>query len=239
VRLCGEEFWLVRARRVGVFLQLDLAGDNSGDGRNRRSIPLAYRLFLQESIKSPRSTAAVIPSSRFLTAALLEPMDFTRVQTVVELGCGTGAVTRAILRLLAPQGRLVALDTNKKFVQHLHTNGRDLRLAAVHASAEDLLSVLSSQGVQRVDAIVSSLGLTGMDGSQRKRILHQACTSLVPGGVMTQYQYLTSVVGHFERSKLRFSRFREKSFLGLFFREVCTRRVLLNFPPAVVFICRK
>ena len=217
-----------------------MAGGTSREGRDgRRSFPLAYKLFFRESIKSPRSTASVIPSSRFLTAALLAPMDFTRVRTVVELGCGTGAVTREILGLLAPEGRLVALDTNKKFVQHLRTHCEDQRLVTVHASAEDLLSVLSGQGVQHVDAIISSLGLTAMDGNQRKSIMHQACTSLVPGGVMTQYQYLTSVVGHFEASKLRFSRFREKSFLGLFFREVRTRRVLLNLPPAVVFICRK
>lgn len=220
-------------------MESGLAGDRLGNPRSGCRIPLAYRLFFRESIKSPRSTASVIPSSRFLTAALLQPMDFTRARTVVELGCGTGAVTRAILRLLAPQGRLVALDTNRKFVQHLRANCADGRLAAVHASAEDLLSVLSSHGIQRADAIVSSLGLTNMDGYQRRRIVAQASSSLVPGGVMTQYQYLTSLVGHFDNSKLRFSRFREKSFLGVYFQEVQTRRVLLNLPPAVVFICRK
>jgi phospholipid N-methyltransferase len=190
-------------------------------------------------MRSLRATASLVPSSRFLTAAMLDPHDFSRIRTVAELGPGTGAVTCGILKRLAPDGRLFALDTNEKFVDHLQRNCRDRRLIAVHAGAEELLPVLSRYGVEQVDAVVSSLGLTSMEPRLRTAIVSQASGSLVPGGLMTQYQYFTSRAGYFDLARFRLHRFQERPFLRQYFREISTRRILLNFPPAVVFVCRK
>ena len=71
--------------------------------KNRAS---AYRLFFQESIRSLGPTASMFPSSRYLANALTRPIDFRRARTVVELGPGTGAVTKEILKHLRPDGKL-------------------------------------------------------------------------------------------------------------------------------------
>ncbi|MBI4483981.1 MAG: methyltransferase domain-containing protein [Acidobacteria bacterium] len=198
-----------------------------------------YGLFFQQSLKSLRSTASLFPSSRFLTAALLEPVDFHSARILVELGSGTGAVTREILRRLAPDGRLYALDINGSFIRHLRRSYRDPRLLPLRANAEDLQALLSRHGVRHVHAIISSLGLTGMHPEQRTRIVGQAWACLVPGGVMTQYQYVHAIAGYPQLSKLRFHRFREGQFLRGLFREVGAQPVFLNLPPALVFTCRK
>lgn len=204
---------------------------------DRGRIPLGYKLFFRESLKSLASTASVLPSSRFLSGALLDPLDFGKLQNIVELGCGTGAVTREILKRLPSHARVLALDTNANFIGHLRSNCRDERLIPVHTSAEELTHVLSRLRVKHVDAVVSSLGLTSMGPAARTCILRQVCHTLAPGGIMTQYQYGWASAGSF--TSFPFRRFHEGRFLRLFFRQVDTRHVLLNLPPAVVFVCRK
>ncbi len=198
-------------------------------------IPNAYRLFFQESMRSWGPTASMFPSSRYLANALTRPIDFRRARTVVELGPGTGAVTNEILKRLRPDATLFAIDINPTFIDHLRATCHDPRLIALGGSATDLLPLLARHDIQSADAVVSSLGLTGMEHRTRMQIMRQISACLASHGTMTQYQY----AGHFEIAKLRLGGFNEARFLRRFFGQVSVGRVLLNLPPALVFTCRK
>lgn len=202
-------------------------------------IPAAYRLFFQESIRALGPTASLLPSSRFLAAALLKPIDFRRASTLVELGPGTGAVTRQVLKRMRPDARLFAIDINPTFIDHLRKSCRDPRLIPVCGSATELLSLLALHGAGSVDAVVSSLGLTSMNGRTRMFILRQIEDCLASSGTMTQYQYVHASAGHFDIQRFRFSKFDEGRFLRKFFGDVTVEHVILNFPPARVFTCRE
>lgn len=200
---------------------------------------LGYRLFLKESLRTIRVTASVCPSSRFLTTAMLDEVDFQNVRTLVELGSGTGVITQEILRRMTPDSRLFALEINLNFVQHLRASWRDGRLTVLHADASDLLNQLQVHDAGSVHAVISSLGLTGMSAEQRTEIIQQVEACLVPAGIMTQFQYLTSMAAVPNLPSLQIHRFQERRFLRTYFRSVSAKRVLLNLPPAVVFTCRK
>jgi len=202
---------------------------------NEKRIPFAAGLFLRESIKSIRSTASVVPSSRFLTAALCEHVDFNRARVIAEFGPGTGAVTNGILARMHPDAVLYAIDMNPSFIEHLKRSCRDQRLVAVHGSASDLSRIVEKASNAGVDAVVSSLGLTSMDHATRKSIYDQVRQCLRPSGVLTQYQYLTSQAS----CKISRSDFDEQRFLESYFHKVTTKWVFINFPPACVFTCRK
>ncbi|MEO8051629.1 MAG: methyltransferase domain-containing protein [Acidobacteriota bacterium] len=206
--------------------------------RNRaagQDIPNAYRLFFQESIRSMGPTASMFPSSRYLANALTKPIDFRRARTVVELGPGTGAVTNEILKRMRPDAKLFAIDINPIFIDHLRGTCQDSRLVSLCGSATELQSLLAPHDEQSVDAVVSSLGLTGMDHRTRFSIMRQIGGCLASHGTMTQYQY----AAHLEIAKLRLGGFNEARFLRRFFGDVSVRGVLLNLPPALVFTCRK
>jgi phospholipid N-methyltransferase len=195
-----------------------------------RSLPVARAMFLMESLKAIRTTGSVAPSSRFLTGAMLAPLDFDRVENVLELGCGTGAITREILKRLRPAGRLIAIDINRKFIRHLQANSTDARLHAIESDAAQLQSVLAGLGLERVDAVVSSLALTCFSPARRAAILREVYSILRPGGVVTQYQYVgRPLTARFDAARL----------LRKFFGEVQVSTVLLNLPPALVFRCQK
>ena len=198
-------------------------------------IPNAHRLFFSEAMRSLGPTASMFPSSRYLANALTRPIDFRRARTVVELGPGTGAVTNEILKRLRPDAKLFAIDINPIFIDHLNVACNDPRLIPLHGSAADLLSLIAPHADGPVDAVVSSLGLTGMEHRARMFIMRQIGACLAPHGTMTQYQY----AGHFEIAKLKLGGFNEARFLRRFFGEVSVGRVILNLPPALVFTCRK
>ena len=200
---------------------------------------MAYRLFLRESVRTIRVTASVFPSSRFLTAAMLDQVDFRKACTVVELGSGTGVMTREILRRMTSDSRLIALEINRNFVQHLRSSCQDRRLTVLHADAADLLNQIQAHDAGSIHAVISSLGLTGMDMELRMRIVTQVEACLAPGGIMTQFQYLTSVAPVSNLPILQIRLFQERKFLKSYFPTITAKRVLLNLPPAVVFTCRK
>src|SRR3974377_115511 len=95
-----------------------ITSQHAGPARAQNQI-LSYALFLREYMRNPRATASVCPSSPALSRRMAESIDFRRARTVVELGAGTGAVTREILGRLPRTGRLFAVDNNPRFVEHL------------------------------------------------------------------------------------------------------------------------
>jgi phospholipid N-methyltransferase len=200
---------------------------------------LAYRLFLRESLRKIRVTASVVPSSRFLTTAMVDQVNFRKVRNLVELGSGTGVITREILRRMTPDSRLFALEINRNFVRHLRTCCQDPRLAVLHVDASELLNQLAVHNARTIDVVISSLGLTGMTSEHRTRIVRQAEACLAPAGIMMQFQYVTSLTPLPDLRNRQLRRFREGEFLRRYFPSVSAKPIFLNLPPALVFTCHK
>jgi phospholipid N-methyltransferase len=157
---------------------------------------------------------------------------------IVELGVGTGAITKEILRRLRPNAVLLGVDLNPCFVSHVEGTTQDSRFIPILGQAERLGTLLRQHGISRADAIVSSLGLTSMHSSQRSTIMTQAAAHLTRDGVLTQYQYLHANGEPNWLSALGLTRFAEKEFLKAHFRHVASERVIWNLPPARVYTCR-
>jgi phospholipid N-methyltransferase len=207
--------------------------------RERRERPgRDYGLFFSEALRSLSVTASLFPSSRFLASALLRAIDFSTTRVIVELGVGTGAITKEILERLSPNAVLLGVDLNPAFVNHVRRTTRDSRFIPILGRAERLGTLLSQHGISRADAIVSSLGLTGMHPSQRSTIMAQAAAYLSRDGVLTQYQYLHANGEPNWVSSLGLMRFAEREFLKAHFRDVASERVIWNLPPARVYTCR-
>src|SRR5215813_13843699 len=66
------------------------------------------------------TTGAILPSSLFLARAMATDLKVPRRPArILEVGPGTGAVTREIVRLLQDDDRFDAVEINPSFVQHL------------------------------------------------------------------------------------------------------------------------
>jgi phospholipid N-methyltransferase len=186
--------------------------------------------FLLESLRHPRRTGAIAPSSRALARALLERVDLRRARLVVEYGPGTGVITREILSRLDPEARLLTVEANRAFCEELQRAFPEVIVEQATVAA--LPALLSQRGLGPVDAIISGIPWTLMTNVERSRDIATTARVLRPGGHFATFVYkhglmLPSAADLFGR-------------LGHAFQKVERgRTVWNNLPPAVVLNCRR
>lgn len=190
--------------------------------------------FAMQALADFRTVGAVAPSSRYLTRAMVNPLPLRHARVVVELGCGTGAVTRVLLSQMPRKSVLLAFEINPRFSRYLREQIHDPRLVLINASAETMRAEVERRGFKHVDAVASSLALTLMSEQLRHDILSESGGILRRGGVFTQYLYLHGLKWEFGRP----SRFPGARVLEQYFSNVTRSIVWRNVPPAFVYTCR-
>jgi phospholipid N-methyltransferase len=197
--------------------------------------------FFREFRRHFQTTGAILPSSRFLARALVRPLRGPRPACrILEVGPGTGSVTREIARRMLPGDRLDAVEINGHFVGLL---GRRLaqervfracrdQIEVIHAAVQDLL------GEAVYDFIVSGLPLNNFPAHLVREIFATYNRLLRPGGTLTFYEYVllrqlkTAFVDRRERRRL----FRVGRVMRVYIRnfQVRRERIFINVPPATV-----
>jgi phospholipid N-methyltransferase len=200
---------------------------------------MSLRTFTPEALKDLHTTASLVPSSRFLTQAMLAPLPLARARCVVEFGPGTGVMTRPLLKALPAEATLLCFEVNPRFCAYLKENLFDPRLEVIAASAERLPEELAARGLPAVDAAISSLGLTTMPGRTRDAILRGLICALGPNAVFTQFQYLHSLLVYLQPADGHLERFTAARFLRRYFSHLTIEVVWRNIPPAFVLTCRR
>jgi phospholipid N-methyltransferase len=158
--------------------------------RRRGLAPADDRLeFLRGFLAKPKEVGSIIPSSRFLERRIMRSADVARARTVVELGPGTGGTTRALLRALPPEGRLLAIEINPRFVRHIRGQIRDARLSVLEGSAADVGEILKREGLDGADVILSGIPFSTMPRPLGLEILRAVHGALRPGGRFVAYQF--------------------------------------------------
>jgi phospholipid N-methyltransferase len=153
--------------------------------------------FAREAARSFRATGAIAPSSRRLADRLAAPVVSGRHPVkVLEVGAGTGAVTRAIAARLGPADRLDVVEVNPRFAAVLRTAlVADPVLAAVADRVRVIpRSITAIRFDRRYDAIISGLPFMNFDPAEVRDILDRYVRALVPGGQLTLYGYLGTQV---------------------------------------------
>ena len=182
-----------------------------------------------------RATRQLVPSSRYLVEAMIDPLPLEQAELVVEFGPGTGVMTRALLKRLPADGKLLAFEINPRFVRQLRKALPDPRLQVLEASADSVGQVLRQKGRNRVDGVISSLGLTIMPDALKHAVFQALMPYLDERSVLTQFQYLNAL----RISNGCIQRYDTGAFLGKFFHCVRRRTVWLNLPAVSVYTCMK
>jgi phosphatidylethanolamine/phosphatidyl-N-methylethanolamine N-methyltransferase len=143
--------------------------------------------FFLHWLRRPGRIGAVVPSGPALAAALAAEIDTGAPGAVVELGPGTGRVTRALLDSGVEPGRLVAIERNGAFCGLLRERFPGVRVIPGEAGALEQLLLQARIGPVR--SVVSSLPLLSMTADQRREVLSQIAAVLGDDGVLVQYTY--------------------------------------------------
>jgi len=156
------------------------------DDRSMHRTTWSDRLaFLGQFLRRPLQVASIVPSTRFVERQVASGVAGAG-GVVVELGPGTGGVTRALLASISPEARLIAVELNPVLAARV-ARIPDPRLVVHCGSAEDLPEVLRSHGCAEASAIVSGLPFSTIPRTRALRVIEAIDLSLAPGGEFVAY----------------------------------------------------
>jgi phospholipid N-methyltransferase len=157
-------------------------------------VPSPWVMFLRGFFKNPVMVGAVASSSQKLVRKMLDRVDFANCKLFVEYGPGVGTFTRPILERLAPDGKLVVIDTNPDFIAYLRATIDDPRFSAVLGSAADVKKIIGDHGFEQADYIASGLPFSTLPTGVGDQIAKATHDVLRPGGAFLVYQYNPNVL---------------------------------------------
>jgi phosphatidylethanolamine/phosphatidyl-N-methylethanolamine N-methyltransferase len=144
--------------------------------------------FFRKLIENPRLTGAVAPSGPYLARAMAKAASpALREGLVIELGPGTGPVTRALVEHGFTRDRLVLVEYDPNFCRLLRQ--RFSPATVVQGDAYDLPRTLAAFWGKRVTAIVSSLPLLNETPARRFKLFEDAFELMGPQGLFVQFTY--------------------------------------------------
>jgi phosphatidylethanolamine/phosphatidyl-N-methylethanolamine N-methyltransferase len=154
----------------------------------QKTISAERRFFFRRWLKHPGRLGTWAPVSHALAdaASRLIPNQ----GRVVELGAGTGRITRSILKM-KPNVELsiVEIDPDLKgfLDETLHPTYPNLRI--IHGNARNLDRIIDPDWVGEVDCVFSAIPLSYLPISERELILESAFSVLKPGGFVLHLTY--------------------------------------------------
>lgn len=179
--------------------------------------------FLFGFLRHPVQVGSVIASSARLERRLVRNAGAAEARFVLELGPGTGGTTRALLRAMGRDARLLAIEIDPRFHARLRRRIRDRRLIAHLGRAEDIEPILAAHALPAPDAVVSGIPFSTMPTEAARGIAAAIARVLAPQGRFVAYQVRDHVARY------------ASPHLGPPARE----REWLNIPPVHVFTWRR
>lgn len=176
--------------------------------------------FMRQIIRNPTDVGAVAPSGRALGQHMASKIDPTN-GPVVEIGPGTGAITRHILAAGIAASDLALFEMNPHFCARLEQRFPEIR---VH---NRMAQEMGDLGFNNLGAVVSSLPLLNMPTQVQRAITDCIFSALKPGAPMIQFTYGAKPPLAPEI----------RSELGLEWSK--SPRIWLNLPPATVYMFRQ
>lgn len=186
--------------------------------------------FLGRFLRHPRQVGALAPSSRTLARAMLQDIPLTPGRRIVELGPGSGAFTREVIRQLPAGATFLAVDIDPQFCRELKARWPSLDCEC--GSAADLSAMIAARGWAGADHIISGLPFASLPAALSRSILAAVQSVLLPRGTFTTFQYIhaypTPPASAFRRE-----------MDGRFGPMAARRAVFRNLPPAFVLSWRQ
>jgi phospholipid N-methyltransferase len=187
-------------------------------------------VFYRELLRATSEIGAFFFTAPAVARAVAEPLQaYPSPRRVLEVGAGTGVLTRALVKSLGPLDRLDLYEINPRFARLLRDEFSKSSGPRVEIFESDIETLPRDA---RYDVIVSSLPFLNFPPEKVRRILELFDASLAPGGAISSWDYwgheVRAPFGARVRKVLRVMREFRRS-------HECRRRIVVrNFPPACV-----
>jgi phosphatidylethanolamine/phosphatidyl-N-methylethanolamine N-methyltransferase len=197
-------------------METGMSGLTAGGDTERRQAANAA-LFFKRWLANPLQMGSVIPSSQSLCNRIAALVSRAPDEVVLELGAGTGVISRALLAAGVPAERLAVVEIVPEMASHLRKVLPGVNV--IHGDAFELARDLPERLHGKVGTAICGIPLVLLPIEQQKRFV-AAVEAVAPGRGFLLYTYCIT-------SPLPYGK------LGLSARREAWTP--LNFPPASVW----
>ncbi|TWT27105.1 class I SAM-dependent methyltransferase [Planomicrobium sp. CPCC 101110] len=172
--------------------------------------------YVKNFIKDP-NIASITPTSQKGVREVCRKMDLSKKVVIVEYGPATGVFTNYLLKRITPDSIIIAIELNANFVDYLKKNVKDPRLKVHQDSAENIIGIVRSYGLEKVDYVISGIPFSLLDEDTREDIVKRTSHMIKKGGKFLLYQTFFQKDEHL---KMHLVDYFEKSNDQYFFRNI-------------------
>ncbi|MEX1062409.1 MAG: hypothetical protein WEC12_02295 [Balneolaceae bacterium] len=174
--------------------------------------------FIKNFIKD-RDVASITPTSNRCVEKVCNHIDFSQDILIVEYGPGDGVFARYLLEKMTPGSRLIMIEANRNFADHLNDTISDPRTSVLNILAGDVIDAMDPENIGKVDYVISGIPFSFLKPDRKIKVLESTKTLLRKGGKFLAYQ--TS--GHLKKPVMEV------------FGNLETEREILNIPPYLIY----
>ncbi|MDO6965605.1 phospholipid N-methyltransferase PmtA [Rhizobium alvei] len=143
--------------------------------------------FLKGVIAGPKTVGAIMPTSARTAdrmASIINPNSGLRV---LELGPGTGVITKAILARGVKPENLVSVEYSASFVSHLRERFPGVQF--IEGDAFNLAETLKDFEGEQFDCVISGIPLLNFPMSKRVELIEDLLERIPVGRPVVQFSY--------------------------------------------------
>jgi phosphatidylethanolamine/phosphatidyl-N-methylethanolamine N-methyltransferase len=135
--------------------------------------------FFKGWVDEPKAVGTFVPTGSVTARRMASVIDVDSGLPVLELGPGTGVITRAILARGVEPGRLYAIEYSAEFYRHLVCDHPGVNF--IHGDAFDVKTCLGDKRKLKFDSAISGVPLLNCPVPQRVRYV-ESLLDLLPQG---------------------------------------------------------
>jgi phospholipid N-methyltransferase len=178
--------------------------------------------FLQAFLKNPLKVGAIAPSSPELAAEMLKGIHPDDDNIVLELGVGTGAITRFLRDVIPSRDSYLGIELDGDLVKTLNTKYPDLNI--MQANAADAYAIHKELGLGKVRYLICCLPFVSLPKEVTEAVLNDISRFMDEGCELRLFQYAH---GYFLPPAIKL-----REYLKRYGKSSRSPLVLKNVPPA-------
>lgn len=143
--------------------------------------------FFRGWMDKPRAVGSIVPTSSVTARRMASVIDVSSGLPVLELGPGTGVITKAILQTGVAPGNVWSIEYSRDFVHHLRRDFPGVNI--IHGDAFNLDRTLGDKRDMQFDSIISGVPLLNFPVAARVAYVEDLLNRIAPGRPVIQLTY--------------------------------------------------
>lgn len=143
--------------------------------------------FFKSWIDKPKTMGAILPTSSFTANKMASLIKTDNTSPILELGPGTGVITKAILDRGVEPKNLFSIEYNDEFIDGLNEEFPDVNI--LHGDAFELEELLKPYNLEKFGCVISAVPMLNFSNEGRIILLNKLFNLLEPNAPVVQISY--------------------------------------------------